>query len=425
MLNYSSEQVMAQLSKSFDEEPINTISIDGKYYISSNGLHRYMALKLYYMLEMYQGKTPEELDKKYMVKVNNKKLDVFRLFTNYFGSCFNPPIEYVNNISEIDWLEKVKERMTSFNENDYQLLINNISFKHFINDTSGEIMIKYMCKSFPNIIIDVFKHLVMTNRYDCTANIINCIKKYYPEYENELLQIMNNGININLQNMNIENKFEYFDLNKKWDNYGTTKEVSDRSKDSEHFSEGSEALKKCLSVIWQQGIETTASCKGNHLSINVRNKPEVNCEAYISFSNNNWQGYLSPEIIQNEDVIISDNAIYYYGKNNEVFFMMLARDLLTGKKDNSDFLNNKNNIVTEEMEYKSFVNAIEKIGFDEEQIRCLSDDYMEIHRIMKEFYSSDNNDVIRQKWDEAQNKYDDDLIFYINRNNQQFDSPTM
>ena len=425
MLNYSIEEIMTQLSKSFDDEPIKTISIDGKFYISSNGLHRFMALKLYYMLEIYQGKTPEELEQKYIIKVSNRELNVFKTFTQYFGSCLKPPIEYTNNISEIDWLVKVKERVKSFDENDYQLLVNNISFVHFINDTSGEVMIKYMCEYFPKITIDVFKNLIMSNKYECTTNIINCIKEHFPNYENELLQIINNSMNDNLQNMNNKNNFEYFDLNQKWDNYGIVRRISNHSKDSELFSEGSETLKKCLSIIWQQGIETTSCCKGNHLSINIYNKPEINCEAYISFTNNNWQKYLSSEIIKDEDVIIWDDAIYYYGRNNEMFFRMLARDFLTGKKNNSTLLNDKNNTVTKEMEYKSFINALEQIGFDEEEIKYLSDDYLEIEIKQKEFYSPNNinKDITVQNWDEAQKKYEEDLIFYINRHNQQLNSP--
>ena len=86
MLDYSIEEIMTKLINSYAIEPINTISIDGKYYITTNGLHRFMALKLYYILEMYQGKSIQELDNKHMITVNNKDLNVFInkvLYLNY------------------------------------------------------------------------------------------------------------------------------------------------------------------------------------------------------------------------------------------------------------------------------------------------------------------------------------------------------
>lgn len=211
MLGYHPEDIMVKLSESFDDEPINTIGIEGKYYISSNGLHRFMALKLYYMLEIYQGKTPEELDQKYMIKVNNRELDVFKTFTYYLGSNFKPSIKYDENISESQWFEKVKERIQMLNENDYQLLISNLAFSHFINDTSGEVMIKFLFNTFPIIGIDIFKHLIMKERHECITNIINCIKKYFPSYEAELLQIIHNDLNYELMNT-VDNNFEHSNL---------------------------------------------------------------------------------------------------------------------------------------------------------------------------------------------------------------------
>lgn len=422
MLSYSPEDVMDFLARSFSKEPIKTISINNQYYISSNGLHRFMALKLYYMLEMYQGKSIEELDKKYMIKVENKELDIFKTFTNYFGSCFNPPIQYGDSTSQKDWLNEVKMRMESFNEMDYNLLISTFSFSHFINDTSGEIMIKCLFEYFPNFSLDVFKHLVITGNYDRAMNFVSCIKKYFPNYEAEVLSIVNNNnMNFDLQNNNVENDFEYFDLNQQWNDYGTVKDISNIARNSRQFSEGSEALEKCLQIIWEQNIATTSCCKGNHLSINVDNKPEVNCEAYISFGDNQeWQSYLSQEIIENSDVIIQEHAIYYYGANSEAFFRLLGRDFITGKKNNKTFLENKNNVVTDVLEYKSFIISLQQIGFDEEQISYLSNGYLEINKLMNAFYSSENVDkeTIRQKWHEAKQRYDADLIFYIDRNNQ-------
>ena len=421
MLKYSPEEIMEQLSTSFNREPIKTISIEDKYYISSNGLHRFMALKLYYMLELYQGKTIEELDKKYMIEVENKDIDLFSTFTGYFGSTFNPSIACDNSVNKKEWLSKVKIRMESFSKDEYDLLVKTFAFSHFINDNSGEIMIKYLYEFFPNFSLDIFKYLVLTGNVNHTINFNNCIKKYFLNNENEFIDIINNHMKFDLEKNNFTNDFKYFDLEQQWNEYGTVKEITNIENSARDFSEGSQALENCLQIIWNQNIVTTSCCKGNHLSINVDNKPEVNCESYIAFGDNqDWQKFLSQEIIENNDVIIKERAIYYYGGNCEAFFGLLGRDFVTGKKENKSLLQNKNNNVTDELEYKSFVISLEQIGFDKEQISCLSSDYLEITKAMKEFYSTENNnkEEIIQEWQEAKKRYDEDLIFYIERNNQ-------
>ena len=220
---------------------------------------------------------------------------------------------------------------------------------------------------------------------------------------------------------NVDNEFEYFDLEQQWNEYGTVKDITNIESSARNFSEGLQVLEKCLQIIWNQNIVTTSCCKGNHLSINVDNSPEVNCEAYIAFGENQeWKSFLSQKTIENSDVIIGERAIYYYGADAERFFELLSLDFITGKKDNKSFLENKNNEVTPEMEYKSFIISLKQIGFDEEQISYLSNDYLEIERIKKEFYSRENTDkiAITQKWHDAKKRYDYDLAFYIERNNQ-------
>lgn len=421
MLDYPVDEIVDKLSESFIDEPIKTISIDGKYYISSNGLHRFMALKIYYMLEIYKGKTREELDQKYMITVNDTELNSFKIFAKYLGSKFNPRIEYDDNDDISQWLDKVKEKIKTLNESEYNFLIRILSFTHFEQDNSGIIMIKYLFENFPNIVLDVYKNLIITNNYECSVNIFNCMERYFPNYRNQLLQIINENMDCSLNKAKNNNDFEYFNMDQKWMDYGVVRKISNKIGDSRRFSEGSESLEKCLKIIWNQGIETRACCKGNHLSINVDNKPEVNCEAYIAFeSDKEWKDYLSPEIITCEDVIIYDNTIYYYGDNKEMFFRMLSRDFLTGKKQNKSLLSEKNNIITDELEYKSFVNAIQQIGFDEEQIHFLTMDYLNIQKCMKEFYSAANDDreAYGARVIEANERYIGDLIFYIDRNNQ-------
>ena len=93
---------------------------------------------------------------------------------------------------------------------------------------------------------------------------------------------------------------------------------------------------------------------------------------------------------------------------------------MTGKKNNNSLLAIKDNNVTDELEYKSFINALQQIGFDEEQIAYLSEDYLEISKCLEEYYQHDvnNRENIGKKWEEANKRYYSDLSFYINRNNQ-------
>ena len=184
-------------------------------------------------------------------------------------------------------------------------------------------------------------------------------------------------------------------------------------------------MRKTLIILWNQGIETEACCKGNHLSLDVDNNPTVNCEAYISFTQNqDWKAYLSSEIISSSDVIIEKDAIYYYGNDSESFFKVLCKDFLTGKKNNNSLLAAKDNNVIEELEYKSFINALQQIGFDEEQVAYLSEDYLTIEKCMKEYYQQDITDRenVVKKWNEAREHYNSNLEFYINRNNQKHNS---
>lgn len=430
MLDYSPDDIMKNLSTSFDEEPINTISIDGKYYISSNDLHRFMALKLYYLLELYQGKSEIELDKKYVIKINNKKINIFKTFTQYFGNFFNPPIKLDEDLTKQEWLELVKEKLSEINIEEYQSLISDFSLSHFINDISGELMIKNFFEYFPNIAVDIFKNLIISDNYEYSVNIINCAKKYYPSIESELIKIIDNKFNETLQSnelvINTRDNWEYFDLEKKWNEYGEVKDIFSIEKDLEQFSEGSEALRKCLRIIWSRGIETTASCKGNHLSIDVYNNPNINCEAYIAFQQyQDWQKFLSSEIINNDDVIICSDAIYYYGSNNDLFFKTLSKDFLTGVKNNCSLISAKDKSFSDELDYKSFIIALHKIGFDEGQIEQLAYDYMEIEKCRKQssqIKSDEERKRLNKTWDRAWENYNCDLSFYVNRNNHRINN---
>ncbi len=145
-------------------------------------------------------------------------------------------------------------------------------------------------------------------------------------------------------------------------NTGTSEEIVDIKKISlerihqvmKQFAEGSSSLEKCLLAIYNSKIITKACCKGNHIEVNediYGDKANINSEAYIVFEkDNDWQTYLSPQLIQDKFVIIGDNYIRHYGEDHDAFFEMLSNDFSTGKKDNQTFLNDKKKSYSSEQE---------------------------------------------------------------------------
>ena len=78
---------------------------------------------------------------------------------------------------------------------------------------------------------------------------------------------------------------------------------------------------------------------------------------------------------------------------------------------------------TFEIEYKSFIYGLQEMGFDEEQINELSKSYLKIYKLSKKLYSVSKNDskkreLILEEWHDVNKIMEEDLLFYINRNNE-------
>lgn len=431
LLEIPIENVISTLELSFDEEPIKTVSVDDKYFIAGNGLHRFMILRLYYMIELYRGKSSQELDEKYKIKIVNKKIDVFKTFASSIGSLLNPPILFLDEMSKQDWLEEVKNRIIIFQNNpdEYHRFVSNIAYTFFGNGEPGETIICFLNTYFPTIFNEVVKLVCHSSYYECIVDIIECIDKYFPEEKERIMQIINQILPQNNLGIEKEKGYTYFDLSAQWNNFGQIKDVSNepksqRDRDLHTFSEGSSSLEKCLKILWKKGLKTIACCKGNHISISCDNNPEISCEAYIAFdSDSDWLKYLPIEIIEDEDVMITQNAIYYYGKNKDTFFETLTCAVLFGEKDNEKSLIKKiGKEPPPEMEYKSFIYSLQAIGFAEEQILELSKLYLEIEKQRNEFYSFSKNgeisDTLKEKWQSARAQFDSVLISCIKLNNE-------
>ena len=108
----------------------------------------------------------------------------------------------------------------------------------------------------------------------------------------------------------------------------------------DEFSEGSQGLRFCLSMMWDKGLKTAACCSGHESSFH---------EAYILMDNGvDIYSYLSGELLSSDMVSISLNrdnneAIHFVGtqKDKEHFFFLLAKDIATGKKQNAQQVRDK------------------------------------------------------------------------------------
>ena len=192
LLNVPIDEIMNVLQQSFDAQPIKTISIGDDYYISSNGMHRFMLLKLCYYVELYQGKKVQELDEKYRIKVVNEDINVFKIFKYYLGYYFDLGTEYLDGIGESEWINMIKDKIHQLSKNpqDYLSFIANISYNRFIANKSGQCMIYLLNKYFPNITLDIAKYLCMNDNYECMTNILNCINNYFPNQTEMFVKII-------------------------------------------------------------------------------------------------------------------------------------------------------------------------------------------------------------------------------------------
>ncbi len=109
MLKYSSDEIMWRLAESLEKEPIVIDDTgEGKYVISSNGLHRYTILRAHYLneLEKCQGDAKKELRlrEKYLIPVKINELDHIKTYSKFLLTKYNPNIYSIRS----DWDENYK-----------------------------------------------------------------------------------------------------------------------------------------------------------------------------------------------------------------------------------------------------------------------------------------------------------------------------
>lgn len=100
MLEYSPDEIVEKLEKSFRVEPIVLDDTgEGKYIVSTNGLHRYTVLRALYLseLEKCNGNIVEQekLKEKYTIPVRVQELDCVKTYTKFLLKRYVPDIRRI------------------------------------------------------------------------------------------------------------------------------------------------------------------------------------------------------------------------------------------------------------------------------------------------------------------------------------------
>ena len=144
-----------------------------------------------------------------------------------------------------------------------------------------------------------------------------------------------------------------------------------------YFSEGSKELEICLNTLWKNKLYTKACCKGHLLEEKDWKFPYPN--AYISMEDKvDVFSYLSVELIENPLILLYDfdrcQSIYFFGNDKEKYILKFAQDILSGKKDNEIYLNNKiNKNMNLELRRKCYRDYYLKSGLNNDEIEKIDE----------------------------------------------------
>ncbi len=108
MLQYDENNVIDKLQGSFSSEPMVLHEVDmDKYVVSTNGMHRFLVMRLLYLSARSKCKNETELNeliKKYTIPVKSKKIDLLKTYCKYLINLFQPADcmnEYYDNVEEL------------------------------------------------------------------------------------------------------------------------------------------------------------------------------------------------------------------------------------------------------------------------------------------------------------------------------------
>ncbi|MBQ8219265.1 MAG: hypothetical protein IJZ79_05875, partial [Bacilli bacterium] len=119
----------------FLSEPMCVEEIkDGKFIITSNGLHRFTLLRIHYLNELLKSNSDiSKLKEKYMIPVKIEKVNYFKTYSNYILSLLNDDISFISNVSNQD--RTMSDEMEICFENQANKIVNKSQLMSLVKDT--------------------------------------------------------------------------------------------------------------------------------------------------------------------------------------------------------------------------------------------------------------------------------------------------
>lgn len=132
LLSYDLDKLFDILSVSFEVEPIKTFEVDNKHVILTNGMHRFVVLRLLYLNE--RSKCSENdldsLKQKYIIPVQTTPVDLTKTYCKYLidifnpasimGRCFTKTEKYDNYYFLHELKDWNRQELVTLNEDEYQ-----------------------------------------------------------------------------------------------------------------------------------------------------------------------------------------------------------------------------------------------------------------------------------------------------------------
>lgn len=133
LLSYDKAKLFDVLTISFQKEPISTLEVDnGKHVILTNGMHRFVILRLLYLNErsICSIDSLDQLNQMYTIPVQTTKVDLTKTYCKYLIDIFSPASiigKYFSNIeleNDYYFLNEIKgwnrKVLVTLNEEEYQ-----------------------------------------------------------------------------------------------------------------------------------------------------------------------------------------------------------------------------------------------------------------------------------------------------------------
>ena len=138
LLSYDLDTLFDILDISFQREPIKTLEADNKHVILTNGMHRFIVLRLLYLNERSKcsNNNLDNLNQKYTIPVQTTKVDTTKTYCKYLIDIFNPAsimgrcFTKTEKYNDYYFLTEIKgwnsKELVTLNEDEYQYYLDSV-----------------------------------------------------------------------------------------------------------------------------------------------------------------------------------------------------------------------------------------------------------------------------------------------------------